>query len=272
MKARVLTALALIPPVLAAIFCTSPWPILALLVVIALIGIGEVHRLTGQVLSFLGAILIPAITVFIIRPFSGNEDVMTNPYPSLAFVAGVAFLLGVVSLLAVPANRKKSHPLAPFFAGWLVGPLMALFALHQSSKPGEMWAFASPVLMAIVPLWAGDTAAIFAGKAFGKHKLAPSISPKKTVEGGVANLIFCMLAAWGLGVWLKVPLVQSLSCGFAAGVFGQMGDLFESWLKRRVDLKDSGTLLPGHGGVLDRIDSILFTAPCVAMILLFWPK
>ena len=127
------------------------------------------------------------------------------------------------------------------------------------------------MLLAIVPLWAGDTAAMFAGKAFGKHPLAPKISPKKTLEGGVANLVACMLTAWVLGAWLQIPVVPSLLCGIAAGVFGQLGDLFESWVKRRADLKDSGTLLPGHGGIMDRIDSILFTAPVVSMILLFWP-
>jgi phosphatidate cytidylyltransferase len=124
--------------------------------------------------------------------------------------------------------------------------------------------------MAILPLWAGDTAAIFVGRAIGKRLLAPKISPKKTVEGSIANLIACLLAAWGLGAWMGIPAAQSIACGLAAGTLGQAGDLFESWLKRRADLKDSGSILPGHGGVLDRIDSILFTAPAVAMILLFW--
>lgn len=124
--------------------------------------------------------------------------------------------------------------------------------------------------MAIVPLWAGDTAAIFAGRAFGKHLLAPTVSPKKTVEGAIANLLACLAAAWGFGVWLNVPAPQSLVCGLIAGVLGQIGDLFESWVKRQANVKDSGTLLPGHGGIMDRIDSILFTAPFVALVLLFW--
>jgi phosphatidate cytidylyltransferase len=261
MKARVLTALALIPPVLAAIFCSSPWPIIALLLLIAIIGVGEIHRLTGQVLSIVGSVFVIAAAAMVVSASQGRAT------PTMSFAAGGAFLVGVLSLLLVP-TKQGHHPLSLFFSGWLIGPLLALFALHQSVGEREVWIFASPVLMAVVPLWAGDTAAIFAGKAFGKHKLAPKISPKKTVEGGVANLIACVLAAWGLGVWLKIPLAHSLACGFAAGVFGQMGDLFESWLKRRVDLKDSGTLLPGHGGILDRIDSILFTAPLVALILL----
>ena len=126
----------------------------------------------------------------------------------------------------------------------------------------------SPALMALVPVWAGDIAAIFAGKAFGRHPLAPKVSPKKTVEGSVANLLAAVLAAWLLGRLLGLPNVRSLGAGVAVGILGQAGDLFESWLKRRAGVKDSGTLLPGHGGVLDRIDSVLFAAPAVAVILL----
>ena len=122
--------------------------------------------------------------------------------------------------------------------------------------------------MALVPVWAGDIAAIFAGKAFGKHPLAPKISPKKTVEGSVANLLAAVATAWLLGRFLGLSDARSLGAGVAVGILGQAGDLFESWLKRRADVKDSGTLLPGHGGVLDRIDSVLFAAPAVALILL----
>lgn len=269
MRDRVLTAIALIPPVLAAVFCTSPWPILALLALICLVGISELHRLTGQVLAIFG---LPFVLIAIVAPFStyghGLSPVLTHRM--IAETALIAFIVGIISVAAVPAKSSKSNFLSLLHGGWLAGPLASLFALHQSSQTPATWHFASPVLLAILPLWAGDTAAIFAGKAFGKHKLAPTISPKKTVEGAVANLIACVLAAWGLGVWISTPLAPSLACGFAAGILGQAGDLFESWVKRRADMKDSGTLLPGHGGIMDRIDSILFTAPFVALILLLW--
>lgn len=268
MRARVLTALALIPPVLAAVFCTSPWPILALLSLIVIIGVGEVRRLTSQVYSQIG---IPIVGLIILVPLSYlyESQANANMLRALCEFALIAFILGVCSILAAKRS-SKNNPLALLHSGWLLGPLVSLYALHQSSPSTDTWHLASPVLLAVVPLWAGDTAAIFAGKAWGKHKLAPSISPKKTVEGSVANLIACMLAAWGLGHWIGIPLAQSIACGAVAGTFGQAGDLFESWVKRRADMKDSGTLLPGHGGIMDRIDSILFTAPLVALILLFW--
>lgn len=268
MRARVLTALALIPPVLAAVFCTSPWPILSLLVLISVIGIGEIHKLTKQVLALFG---FPFLIFLLLGLSDSRYGFQTEvKFGSLAIVAFALFAVAVATVLFVPISQGKSNLFSLFFGGWVVGPAAALFALHQSSQSTETWLFASPVLLAIVPLWAGDSAAIFAGKAWGKHKLAPVISPKKTVEGSIANLIACMLAAWGLGVWIGIPLPQSLACGAAAGIFGQAGDLFESWVKRRADMKDSGTLLPGHGGIMDRIDSILFTAPFVALILLFW--
>jgi phosphatidate cytidylyltransferase len=118
----------------------------------------------------------------------------------------------------------------------------------------------APVLIALLPLWAGDSAAIFAGKAFGKHPLAPSISPKKTWEGGIANFLACVLTAYGVGQWIGLPVPHSLAIGASTGILGQVGDLFESWLKRKAGVKDSGTILPGHGGFLDRLDSLLFTA------------
>lgn len=268
MRARVLTALALIPPVLAAVFCTSPWPILGLLVLICLIGIGEIHKLTKQVLALFGFPFLILLVVVLGDPRYGFPTEVR--FGSLATIASILFALAVVAVRSIPVSQGKGNLFSLFFGGWLIGPSAALFALHQSPQSSETWLFASPVLLAVVPLWAGDTAAIFAGKAWGKHKLAPVISPKKTVEGSAANLIACMLAAWGLGTWIGIPLLQSLACGAAAGIFGQAGDLFESWVKRRADMKDSGTLLPGHGGIMDRIDSILFTAPFVALILLFW--
>jgi phosphatidate cytidylyltransferase len=123
------------------------------------------------------------------------------------------------------------------------------------------------ILTAAIPIWAGDTAAIFAGKAFGKHKLAPSISPNKTWEGSIANLLAAVGAAPALGYFLKYPMDKMLLLGVSCGVIGQLGDLFESYLKRQAGVKDSGNLLPGHGGVFDRLDSLLMTAPFSYWIL-----
>ena len=271
MRARVLTALALMPLVLAAVFNTSPWSMGALLAVVGVLGVGEIVRITGQILVAAGAPFV-VLAALVTGPSPHLETHWANPgwQAYTAFGGAFVFASAIVVLGLLKAGTTKSQVHALLGSGWVIGPLLAAFALHQAGNYDHPWHLPNPVLMAILPLWAGDTAAIFVGKAFGKHLLAPGISPKKTVEGGVANLAACLLAAWGLGAWISIPWPQSLACGLAAGILGQAGDLFESWLKRRAGLKDSGAILPGHGGVLDRIDSILFTAPAVAMILLYW--
>ncbi len=118
-------------------------------------------------------------------------------------------------------------------------------------------------------IWVGDTAAYFGGRAFGKHKLAPNISPKKTVEGFVFGLVGAVLFGYICYTVGLVRLDISLVVGLTAGTFGQLGDLVESRIKREAGVKDSGTLLPGHGGLLDRFDSLMTTAPIVALYLLF---
>jgi phosphatidate cytidylyltransferase len=138
----------------------------------------------------------------------------------------------------------------PFLLGHLI--------LIRDWNQGMTWTF---LLMAVII--AGDTAAYFIGKAFGRHKLAPSISPGKTVEGAVGGLAANLLVGalfkkycfpeFGWSYWIALIVIM--------GGLGQTGDLFESMLKRSVGLKDSGMIFPGHGGLLDRIDALLFAAP-----------
>ncbi|MCC7231254.1 MAG: phosphatidate cytidylyltransferase [Fimbriimonadaceae bacterium] len=268
MRARVFTALALIPPVLAAVFCTDAWPILGLCILLTFLAASEINRLLKGRFAVVGAFLWITLA-FASSWFKADQKL---DYKYLCVAGTVALAIGILAARRA-ARHQSSSPLLDMLAGgWVAGPICAILGLHglTAGATPPWFRLEMPLLLAIVPLWAGDTAAIFAVKAFGKHPLAPEISPKKTIEGGVANLVACMLAAWGLGTWLQIPVVPSLLCGAAAGVFGQLGDLFESWVKRRADLKDSGALLPGHGGIMDRIDSILFTAPVVSMILLFW--
>ena len=260
MRQRVVTALLLAVPALLALALRSPWPLAALGLVAAVIGGREADRLVG--------LTAPNATFVSLLNFGlGFRLLMREPFEGDRSWVGLALSL-MLFLVGLMAAARLTHWFVSQFAGlWTSAPLVAILALHRTAPGSGLWCL-SPALMALVPVWAGDIAAIFAGKAFGKHPLAPKVSPKKTVEGSVANLLVAILAAWLLGRLLGLPDVRSLGAGLAAGVLGQMGDLFESWLKRRAGVKDSGTLLPGHGGVLDRIDSVLFAAPAVAVILL----
>jgi phosphatidate cytidylyltransferase len=160
-------------------------------------------------------------------------------------VAGVTYTGGTLAF--IPLLRALGD-----VPGETAGPLAAM----------------SFVFLPLLTTWMGDTAAYFAGRAWGRAKLAPSVSPGKTVVGAVAGLIGSTLIAVALSLvvldGLAVARVAPLSAawiGLLLGVAGQLGDLAESMLKRDAGVKDSGTLLPGHGGMLDRVDSLLFSVP-----------
>ncbi|RYG26040.1 hypothetical protein EON82_04835 [bacterium] len=273
MRQRVVTAFLLAVPALLALALASPWPLACLGAITVLIGGREADSLLKTRLpvctisAFLGYALLAWTYSTLAWALPTGQDPKGVYSFNTAFLCA-AMCLGVSSV-AVPKRLRLGdcgHLIAGF---WVAAPLLAILLLHCRGVAGtdKAW-FLSPALMALVPVWAGDIAAIFTGKAFGKRPLAPKISPKKTVEGSVANLLAAVLVAWLLGRLLHIPDVRAIGAGLAVGILGQAGDLFESWLKRRVDVKDSGTLLPGHGGVLDRIDSVLFAAPAVALILL----
>jgi phosphatidate cytidylyltransferase len=119
------------------------------------------------------------------------------------------------------------------------------------------------LLFALVLTWAADTSAYFVGRSFGKHPLAPHLSPKKTWEGSVAGMIGSLLVAYAFSCWIRIPLPHLLAMAALGNIAGQMGDLLESAYKRSAGVKDSGGLLPGHGGVLDRIDGLILCIPVI---------
>lgn len=216
------------------------------------------------------------ITALIGIPIVLGACFYTPPIPFIILLT-VAFSLtfweALVLLEKLLGSGLPGRTLAVLGAlAWVGVPIASLNFLHWAGVGSDVvlgtWRWNVPVLIALLPLWAGDSAAIFAGKAFGKHPLAPSISPKKTWEGGIANFLACVLTAYGVGQWIGLPVAHSLAIGASTGILGQVGDLFESWLKRKAGVKDSGTILPGHGGFLDRLDSLLFTAiPAVVITI-----
>jgi phosphatidate cytidylyltransferase len=119
------------------------------------------------------------------------------------------------------------------------------------------------LLFALVIIWASDTVAYFVGRAIGKHPFAPDLSPKKTWEGAIAGLLGSLLVAVIFAKWLPATLPQLLLMAGIGNVAGQIGDLLESAYKRSAGVKDSGGLLPGHGGMLDRIDALILAIPVV---------
>jgi phosphatidate cytidylyltransferase len=173
-------------------------------------------------------------------------------------LAAMAFALRVADLKqAIPSAAFYSLGLLYVFGAW-----RAAIALHEISS---WW-----LLFALVINWAGDSAAYYVGRAIGKHKLAPRVSPGKSWEGAVASVLFA--AAVGVAILHfalpQTPLFKAAILALAGNAAGQLGDLAESAMKRGAGVKDSGTLLPGHGGWLDRLDSSLFSMPAVYLLLL----
>ena len=160
--------------------------------------------------------------------------------------------------------------LGVLYIGWLGAHVVALRELPWSlSVP-----YAEGMSFALLPFflaWSCDTAAYTVGRAWGRHRLAPGVSPGKSVEGAIAGLVAAILAAAIAKGWFATYLTMpaALTLGLLVGVFAQLGDLVESLLKRDADTKESSSLIPGHGGVLDRFDSILFAAPLVYYFLIW---
>lgn len=270
MKRRVLTALVAIPVVLGVVGCTNAWPFGALLLAAGFVCMMESEGLFGRESEFdgyaSGGVLALLLYPAVVRPFRSEFGLPLTVDPRLELpIAGALWLTGCYCAWK-RVHGSTSWLVRALSPGWFAVPLFALFRLHPQ-LPDWGWHLPNSLLLVLLPIWAGDTAAMLGGMAFGKHKLAPTISPNKTWEGAIANLAAAILAGWGVGAWLGYEAWMGLACGAAAGVFGQAGDLFESAIKRAVGKKDSGALLPGHGGVLDRIDALLGAAIPVWLIL-----
>jgi len=180
-------------------------------------------------------------------------------------IATVALLSLVIFIAAAELNRltEGQWPLRILLGFlWIGLPVALLAAIRVNRGPAVL-------ITLFVLIVVSDSAQYFSGRAFGRHKLAPVVSPKKTVEGAIGGLVISMLIAPWLGaLWLPAVPVWSMAVGGGAiAIAGMSGDLFESWLKRRAGVKDSGSLIPGHGGILDRIDAFLFAAPVYYVFL-----
>jgi phosphatidate cytidylyltransferase len=220
------------------------------------------------------------------------------PFPSMAQYFLILALLFVPLLFAVELFRNRGSAVmnmavtalggayVSLFFGSLIGirelfipedfPVFAHFAVPGVAVSDDVAATVYQwggltVLVFFASIWLCDSAAYFAGRAFGRHKLFERVSPNKTWEGAVAGLLFAV-AAFVLGKVLLLPyltIAQAATCGGIVGVFGQLGDLSESLLKRDAGVKDSSRLIPGHGGILDRFDSILYASPLLYFYLDF---
>lgn len=198
-------------------------------------------------------------------------------YGSTDFIVPI-LIFALALLFFVEMYRPKGSPLlnvsVSFFNGFYFSLLFGSFLLLRQMPAAlglEYRAAGEWLMMMIFATWVCDTAAYVVGSYIGKHKLIPRVSPNKSIEGTVAGFVFAVLTAWLCHVWFidVLSLKDSLIIGAITGSFGQYGDLFESLLKRDAGVKDSGTIIPGHGGIMDRFDSLTLTTPLVYLYLKF---
>ncbi len=258
---RTLTALVGTPILIGAIWVGFPW-LTILVAVVALLGLREFYRMAlgprVPLLLPLGALWT---VLFIV---SGQLADQWYDYTSHVLL-GIGIMAALIWLVL---NRNRAGVFAvwayavggPIYVGFLLAHALMLREMDGGADSSRDW-----VLFALLVTFATDTGAFFTGRAIGRHKMAPSISPNKTWEGAIGGFLWAVGAALALGaiLQLSVPLWQRALIGTVIGVMAQWGDLAESRLKRATGAKDAGSILPGHGGILDRLDSIVFTFPVV---------
>jgi phosphatidate cytidylyltransferase len=263
LKHRVITAVVGVPVVILANWFGDPWFSL-LIAAVALAGTYEFYHIANfdrrEPLIYLGLLWSLAL---VLSPHYRDHHI-------LPIVITATMLISLICLLLRPSREEAFRDWAwtivgALYVGWMLSYWLSLRGLENGSN----W-----VYLAMLTTFANDTGAYFVGRARGKHKLAPTISPSKTWEGAIGGLTSAILASIVIATVLKLislklgtPFAfqywQIILLGFLVSLFAQLGDLVESLLKRNTGVKESGNLLPGHGGILDRFDSLIFVGAVV---------
>ncbi|MCG8347443.1 MAG: phosphatidate cytidylyltransferase [Chloroflexales bacterium] len=276
MAQRLFSAGVLIP-VLVGLAYWSVWPVALLVAVASTISLFELYTLMrhGSYTPRLATGLVMGLFLCAAATFQG-----TVSFDLTGFVVSGSILFSLVLELTRRDRRNSLDSWALTFAGaYYIGGLLSYYILLRRLEtplqggwlaplaipPGAAWVY---LVLAIT--WLQDTTAFAVGRAWGRHQMAPYLSPKKTWEGFiggfVASIITALLATPMMG--LPIGYGAAALIGIAGGIAGPLGDLTESFFKRQIGVKDSGHIIPGHGGILDRIDSMIFTAPVIYYLVL----
>jgi len=259
LKQRLLTAAVLIPLLVAAIFNLPTIYFALLLAAVVAVAAWEWGRLVHFPPVLWVMFAAPVLVIIVMVAMGQVSPAMTYAVAAVAMVWWTIAALWVMRYQRGASTRVA--PLQGMFTGWLVllPAFLCLVALHWQAAYGPGY-----VLLLLVLIWAADSGAYFAGRRFGRHKLAPQVSPGKTWEGVAGGMAAAAAAAIIGGTLLGLTgasLLKFVPLCLVTVMFSVVGDLLESLVKRAAGVKDSGHFLPGHGGVLDRIDSITAAAP-----------
>src|SRR6185312_10538027 len=271
MLARVVTALVLAPTVVLLVWFGPPALLTAIAALVAILALVEFLKLGERsgFRAFPNWTIVCAAAIFFVQYATGLTETRTfaGGVFSLDLVF-IVFLLGAAGIIL--GMKRPLHEALPAISVSSAGllfialPFSYLVRLDEIEVRGRQF-----VLFTLCLIWAGDIVAYFVGRSIGRVKMAPALSPKKTWEGAAGNVIASLAVGYGFAVWMHADIAVMLPIAAVANIAGQMGDLLESSYKRGASVKDSSGLLPGHGGMLDRIDSLILAAP-VVWILFQW--
>ncbi|MDI7246306.1 MAG: phosphatidate cytidylyltransferase [Bacillota bacterium] len=260
MRERILSGLIAAPIAVAVVVAGGPY--LAVMAAgIGVAGVLEFYRLArGAGFEPGAAIGVVGVLSFALAGHLGSSAAVG------ATLAGMIIVSLVSQTLRLGRESAIANPAVTVFGAAYVGWAIALLLLLRGSEGAA--AGLGHVVTALLTVWANDIGAYFLGSALGRRKLMPDVSPRKSIEGAISGLVTGVCVGVGaralgaaLGWWPGIPFAHAVMLSLVVGVAGQAGDLAESAMKRNAHVKDSGVFLPGHGGVLDRIDSVLFAIP-----------
>jgi phosphatidate cytidylyltransferase len=264
-KRKVWMALIMVPPVVLLIILFPPFVLHLMVLLATFFGLREYSRLVLPNSKWMERAVGIGLGLILSAIVSLGE---IKQIPS--FLVAVLLILSVLSMaISKDLSSAISKMGTVLFGILFIAFLLAYVSLIRNMPHGKLW-----VLFLITTVWAGDISALLSGASFGRHKLYPKISPKKTFEGLGGAILGSIIVALAF-VTLFIPHMKKGTCILLAagiGFFGQLGDFTESMLKRSAQVKDSGNLIPGHGGMLDRLDSFLFSAPFLYYCLLYLLK
>ncbi len=262
---RLLTAAVAAPCILLLLFLGPPWAWALFIATAALVGSDELYDMThhGDRIAQIALVLLTE-GVFALLWWKSDDAHFVLALVVLLPLVGTLLSLARLGDMKTAALRLTTSTFGPLY----LGGGMAMLAMLKRDGGSDGPSF---VLLSLMLSWLSDTGAYFAGRAFGKTKLYEAVSPKKTVEGALGgiggSLVGALLACF---LYLpSLPLIDAIGFGVVVGALGQLGDLGESLLKRSVGVKDSGGIVPGHGGILDRVDALLVTSTCAYLYVLF---
>lgn len=262
---RLLTAAVAVPLLLLLAFLGEPWMWATFIALATLVGAIELYGMThhGDRVAQVVLILMTG-GVFATLWFAGRDPRALLAMTLLLPIASTLLALARLGDIPSAALRYAASTFGPIFLG---GGMATLAMLKRDGKDDGP-AF---ILFTLLLSWMSDTGAYFAGRFLGKRKLYPAVSPKKTVAGAFGGIAgSCVGAAFATFLFMKsMPAWHAFGFGVVGGALGQLGDLGESLLKRSVGVKDSGGIVPGHGGILDRVDALLVTSTLLYLYIVF---